>query len=103
MFVPKVVLLVPLLLVLHVLLVPLALVLLVVLVLLVLVIKYLRLMCTSRSIDMTRRVKSVKQEILTLTKKRNQIWDPIGVTLFRGRGNLKQIMKTEENPGKKNK
>jgi hypothetical protein len=56
-------------------------------------------MRTVGSIDVERRIKAVKHEILT--KKRNRLQDPKGVALFRARENLKHIMKAKKILGKK--
>ena len=56
-------------------------------------------MRTVGSIDVERRIKPIKKEILT--KKRNRLQDPKGVALFRASENLKHIMKAKKSLGKK--
>ena len=56
-------------------------------------------MRTVGSMDVERRVKPIKYEILT--KKRNRLQDPKGVALYRTSENLKHIMKAKMALGKK--
>ena len=58
------------------------------------VVKPLLLMRTVGSIDVERRIKPIKKEILT--KKRNRLQDPKGVALFRASENLKHILKAKK-------
>ena len=50
------------------------------------------------SIDAERRIKNVKHKILT--KKRNRLLDPKGVSLYRASENLKHLMKAKKILGK---
>ena len=56
-------------------------------------------MRTVGSIDVERRVKPIKDSILT--KKRNRLKDPKGVALFRASENLNHLMKAKISLGKK--
>lgn len=56
-------------------------------------------MRTVGSIDVERRIKPVKENILT--KKRNRLLDPKGVALYRASENLKHIMAAKKRLGKK--
>ena len=56
-------------------------------------------MQTVGSIDVERRIKPIKHNILT--KKRNRLQDPKGVALYRASENLKHIMDTKLILGKK--
>ena len=56
-------------------------------------------MRTSGSIDVERRNKSLKHNIVT--KKRNRIKDPKGICLLRSSENLKHIMKAKKALGKR--
>ena len=56
-------------------------------------------MCTVGSIDVERRIKRIKHNILT--KKRNRLQDPKGVVLYRASENLKHIMNAKKMLGKK--
>ena len=51
------------------------------------------------SIDVERRIKPIKHNILT--KKRNRLHDPKGVALYRAQENLKHIMSAKKILGKK--
>ena len=51
------------------------------------------------SIYVVRRVKPIKDSILT--KKRNRLKDPKGVALFRASENLNHLMKAKISLGKK--
>ena len=61
--------------------------------------KHLLSMRTVGSIDVERRIKPVKENILT--KKRNRLLDPKGVALYRASENLKHIMAAKKRLGKK--
>ena len=56
-------------------------------------------MRTIGSMDVERRVKPIKYDILT--KKRNRLQDPKGIALYRASENLKHIMKAKKALGKK--
>ena len=56
-------------------------------------------MRTVGSIDVERRLKPIKHNILT--KKRNRLQDPKGVALFRASENLKHLMHAKKILGKK--
>ena len=56
-------------------------------------------MRTIGSIDVERRIKPIKHNILT--KKRNCMGDPKGVALFRASENLRHIMKAKKQLAKK--
>ncbi len=56
-------------------------------------------MRTVGSIDVERRVKHIKHDIMT--KKRNRLQDSKGVALFRASENLKHLMKAKKILGKK--
>lgn len=56
-------------------------------------------MRTVGSIDVERRIKRIKHNILT--KKRNRLQDPKGVVLYRASENLKHIMNAKKILGKK--
>ena len=56
-------------------------------------------MRTVGSIDVERRVKGLKHTFLT--KKRNKLKDPKGVSLMRASENLRHIMKAKQVLGKK--
>ena len=56
-------------------------------------------MRTVGSIDVERRIKPVKHEILT--KKRNRLLDPKGIALYRASENLRHLMKAKKILGKK--
>ena len=56
-------------------------------------------MRTVGSIDVERRIKRIKHNILT--KKRNRLQDPKGVVLYRASENLKHIMNAKKMLGKK--
>ncbi len=56
-------------------------------------------MRTVGSIGIKRRVKPLKDTLLT--KKRNRLADPKGVALFRASENLKHIMRAKKVLGKK--
>ena len=55
-------------------------------------------MRTVGSMDVERRIKPIKQDILT--KKRNRLYDGNGVALYRASENLKHIMKAKLALGK---
>ena len=55
-------------------------------------------MRTVGSIDVERKIKPIKETILT--KKRNRLKDPRGVALFRASENLKHIMRAKKLLGK---
>ena len=56
-------------------------------------------MRTVGSIDVERRIKPIKHNILT--KKRNRLHDPKGVALYRAQENLNHIMSAQKILGKK--
>ena len=56
-------------------------------------------MRTVGSIDVERRIKPIKHNILT--KKRNRLLDPKGIALYRAQENLGHIMKAKKILGKK--
>ena len=64
-----------------------------------LVAKPLMSMCTTGSIDVERRIKPLKHNILT--KKRNCLKDPKGVMLLRAGENLKHELAAKMQLGKK--
>ena len=65
----------------------------------ILVARPLLSMRTVGSMDVERKVKPVKEKILT--KYRNRLKDPKGVALFRLRENLNHIMEAKKSLGKK--
>ena len=56
-------------------------------------------MLTTGSIDVERRIKPLKHNIVT--KKRNRLKDPKGIALLRGQENLKHLTRANLDLGKK--